>query len=66
MSVAHLVCTKHERRVMVLDPGHTRHRNDGTKCGGVLRINGRLTRPTDVINYGKRAGVRIGTMTYGG
>jgi hypothetical protein len=43
----------------------TFHRQDGTKCAGTLRINGKLTTPQKVIDYGKQAGLAIGLNTYG-
>ena len=64
--MAHLICTRHGNRVFVSEQsGRTFHRHDGSKCTGTLRINGKLTTPQNVINYGKRSGVIIGTTTYG-
>lgn len=64
--MAHLVCTRHHRRVFVSELfSRTFHRQDGTKCAGTLRINGKLTTPQKVIDYGKQAGLAIGLNTYG-
>ncbi len=50
--MAHLTCTDHKRRVMVLDTTQVLHRSDGSTCDSdMLTINKKLHTPTDVTEW---------------